>query len=146
MSGVWMFKDGVTRLVPNLRAEDEAAAPVGAAGGSLDSAPGVGVRNKVLVYNATNETITSTHEDLEAKLLEIGWQLYNSTGRTASSSRCTGPAADQSSRRHYELRQYHKSSDTLHLISLPLDFSNLRSTHMYDIVMKTRSAFKVRDA
>jgi hypothetical protein len=144
MSGVWMFKDGVTRLVPNLRAEDEAAAPVGAAGGSLDSAPGVGVRNKVLVYNATNETITS-HEDLEAKLLEIGWQLYN-TGSTASSSYCTGPAADQSSRRHNELRQYHKSSDTLHLISLPIDFSNLRSTHMDDIVMKTRSAFKVREA
>jgi hypothetical protein len=146
MSGVWMFKDGVTRLVPNLRAEDEAAATVGAAGGSLDSAPGVrvGVRNKVLVYNATNETITS-HEDLEAKLLVIGWQPYNS-GSTASSSCCTGPAADQSSRRHYELRQYHKSSDTLHLISLPLDFSNLRSTHMYDIVMKTRSAFKVCDA
>jgi hypothetical protein len=144
MSGVWLFNDGVTRWVPNIRAEDEAAAPVGAAGGSLDSAQRVGVRNKVLVYNATNETITS-HEDLEAKLLEIGWQPYN-TGSTVSSSCCTGPAADQSSRRHYELRQYHKSSDTLHLISLPLDFSNFRSTHMYDIVMKTRSAFKVRDA
>uniref|UniRef100_M8BRE2 Uncharacterized protein n=1 Tax=Aegilops tauschii TaxID=37682 RepID=M8BRE2_AEGTA len=31
------------------------------------------------------------------------------------------------------------------LISLPRDFSRLRSTHMYDVVVKNREHFKVVD-
>ncbi|KAG2261122.1 hypothetical protein Bca52824_068201 [Brassica carinata] len=49
--------------------------------------------------------------------------------------------------RYYEnahLLQFHKAS-TVHLISLPTDFSKFKSMHMYDIVVKNRNMFQVRD-
>ncbi|GFP83450.1 flowering-promoting factor 1-like protein 3 [Phtheirospermum japonicum] len=34
---------------------------------------------------------------------------------------------------------------TIHLISLPRDFGKFKSIHMYDIVVKNRNEFEVRD-
>jgi hypothetical protein len=41
--------------------------------------------------------------------------------------------------------QLHKRDGSIDLISVPRDFSRLRSTHMYDIVVKNRDHFKVVD-
>jgi hypothetical protein len=111
MSGVWRFNpNGVLNLVENPLAES--------------SSPGPSSGHKILVHNASNETMAS-YEQLDLKLLELGWQPY-------LKSRF--------------IRQYHISFNTSDLITLPLSFGNIRTTHMYDIVVKTRSAFQVRDA
>ncbi|KQJ96176.1 hypothetical protein BRADI_3g21411v3 [Brachypodium distachyon] len=50
--------------------------------------------------------------------------------------------------RYYEDRavvQLHRRDGSADLISLPRDFSRLRSTHMYDVVVKNRHHFKVVD-
>ncbi|KAK1417870.1 hypothetical protein QVD17_27004 [Tagetes erecta] len=107
MSGVWVFKNGVVRLVEN---------PGG------DSFQGAS-RGKVLVHLPTNQVVTS-YEALERMLTSIGWERYYN---------------DPS------LLQFHKRS-TIHLISLPRDFNRLKSMHMYDIVVKTRNVFEVRDS
>ncbi|CAI9284806.1 unnamed protein product [Lactuca saligna] len=104
MSGVWVFKNGVVRLVEN----------PGAAGAS---------RGKFLVHLPTNEIVTS-YEVLERMLTSIGWERYY----------------DDPS-----LLQFHKRS-TVHLISLPKDFKKLKSMHMYDIVVKNRNVFEVRNS
>ncbi|KAL7600909.1 flowering-promoting factor 1-like protein 3 [Lactuca sativa] len=107
MSGVWVFKNGVVRLVEN----------PGAA--SLQGAS----RGKFLVHLPTNEIVTS-YEVLERMLTSIGWERYY----------------DDPS-----LLQFHKRS-TVHLISLPKDFKKLKSMHMYDIVVKNRNVFEVRNS
>ncbi|KAF5452355.1 hypothetical protein F2P56_027361 [Juglans regia] len=104
MSGVWVFKDGVVRLVENPAAE------------SLDA------RRKVLVHTPSNEVITS-YAALERKLLSLGWERYY---------------------KDPDLLQFHKPS-TVHLISLPKDFSRFKSMHMFDIVVKNRNMFEVKD-
>ncbi|KAI3713803.1 hypothetical protein L1987_72389 [Smallanthus sonchifolius] len=43
-----------------------------------------------------------------------------------------------------DLLQFHKRS-TVHLISLPKDFNKFKSMHMFDIVVKNRNMFEVRD-
>ncbi|VAH31241.1 unnamed protein product [Triticum turgidum subsp. durum] len=43
------------------------------------------------------------------------------------------------------LLQFHQRS-TVHLISVPRDFARLKLVHMYDVVVKTRNVFEVRDA
>lgn len=101
MSGVWVFKNGVLRLVEN---------------------PGDCPRRKLLVHVASGEAITS-YAVLERKLLCLGWERYYDDP---------------------ELLQYHKRS-TIHLISLPKDFNKFKSIHMYDIVVKNRNEFEVRD-
>ncbi|URD98709.1 flowering-promoting factor 1-like protein [Musa troglodytarum] len=106
MSGVWVFKNGVVRLVENVGGEQ------GAVG-----------RRKVLVHVPTSEVITS-YDVLEEKLAGLGWERYPSTP---------------------DLIQFHKRS-SVHLISVPTDFSKFRSVHMYDIVVKSRNIFEVRDA
>ncbi|MQL81411.1 hypothetical protein Taro_013861 [Colocasia esculenta] len=106
MSGVWVFKDGVIRLVEK---------PQGVENG--------GGRRKVLVYVPTNDVITS-YELLEEKLTELGWERY-----------WDDP----------DLLQFHKRT-SVHLISLPRDFSKMKSMHMYDIVVQSRNVFEVRDA
>ncbi|KAF6135957.1 hypothetical protein GIB67_006849 [Kingdonia uniflora] len=55
MSGVWVFKNGVVRLVENPSSE------------SLDG------RRKVLVHKSSNEVITS-YAVLERKLTALGWE------------------------------------------------------------------------
>ncbi|XP_072953358.1 flowering-promoting factor 1-like protein 3 [Typha angustifolia] len=110
MSGVWVFKNGVVRLVEN---------PGGDAGGDGRG----GGRRKVLVHIPSNEVITS-YEMLERKLRQLGWERY-----------LNDP----------DLLQFHQRS-SVHLISLPRDFAKLRLVHMYDIVVKSRNVFEVRDA
>ncbi|KAJ7955081.1 Flowering-promoting factor 1-like protein [Quillaja saponaria] len=105
MSGVWVFKNGVVRLVENPGAD------------SLQNA-----RRKVLVHSSTNEVITS-YAVLERKLLSLGWERYYDDP---------------------DLLQFHKRS-TVHLISLPKDFNKFKSMHMYDIVVKNKNVFEVRD-
>ncbi|XP_078439291.1 flowering-promoting factor 1-like protein 4 [Wolffia australiana] len=82
-----------------------------------------GQRWNVLVDIPTNEVITS-YEVLEQKLLELGWERYLHTAN---------------------LLQFHKPS-SVDLISVPSDFAKLKSMHMYDIAVKTRYVFQVRDA
>ncbi|MBA0588777.1 hypothetical protein Gorai_001868, partial [Gossypium raimondii] len=79
-------------------------------------------RRKVLVHVPSNEVITC-YEDLESKLLSLGWERYYDDP---------------------DLLQFHKRS-TVHLISLPRDFNKFKSIHMYDIVVKNRNMFEVRD-
>ncbi|XP_004508273.1 flowering-promoting factor 1-like [Cicer arietinum] len=62
MSGVWVFKKGVVRLVEN----------PGGEGASSNSGSG---RRKVLVYTPSNEVITS-YSMLEHKLYSLGWERY----------------------------------------------------------------------
>ncbi|KAL2464051.1 Flowering-promoting factor 1 [Forsythia ovata] len=106
MSGVWVFKNGVVRLIEN---------PGDCQGSSIG-------RQKVLVHVSSNEIITS-YAVLERKLSLLGWERYYDD---------------------LELVQFHKRS-TVHLISLPKDFSKFKSMHMYDIVVKNRNEFEVRD-
>jgi len=88
------------------------------------SIPGPAMGHKVLVHKATNTTMTS-YEQLENKLYSHGWYPYA---------------------RNEEMRQYHRGDHSVDLITLPAYFSDLRTTDMYDVVVKTRSAFEVRDA
>ncbi|OEL26777.1 Flowering-promoting factor 1-like protein 1 [Dichanthelium oligosanthes] len=59
MSGVWVFKNGVTRLVENPGEPGAAARPT----------------RKALVYVPAAETMAS-HEALQRRLLELGWERY----------------------------------------------------------------------
>ncbi|XP_060174068.1 flowering-promoting factor 1-like protein 3 [Lycium barbarum] len=79
-------------------------------------------RRKVLVHVPSNEVITC-YASLERKLYSLGWERYYDDP---------------------QLLQYHKRS-TVHLISLPMNFSRFKSMHMYDIVVKNRNEFEVRD-
>uniref|UniRef100_A0A7N0T2D2 Flowering-promoting factor 1-like protein 3 n=1 Tax=Kalanchoe fedtschenkoi TaxID=63787 RepID=A0A7N0T2D2_KALFE len=112
MSGVWVFKNGVVRLVENPNSE------------SLDGSfrQGLSGKRKVLVHTPSNEIITS-YAVLESKLYALGWERYYDDP---------------------DLLQFHKRS-TVHLISLPKDFHKLKSIHMYDIVVKNKNLFEVRD-
>ncbi|XP_057417950.1 flowering-promoting factor 1-like protein 3 [Lotus japonicus] len=113
MSGVWVFKNGVVRLVEN-------------PGGEVveGSRQGSSVRrnNKVLIHTPTDEAITS-YAVLERKLYSLGWERYYDDP---------------------DLLQFHKRS-TVHLISLPKDFNKFKPMHMYDIVVKNKNVFQVRD-
>ncbi|KAD3641742.1 hypothetical protein E3N88_30966 [Mikania micrantha] len=79
-------------------------------------------RRKVLVHVPTNEVVTSYYM-LERILLSLGWERYYDDP---------------------DLLQFHKRL-TMHLISLPKDFNKFKSMHMFDIVVKNRHMFEVRD-
>ncbi|KAI9194862.1 hypothetical protein Ddye_021284 [Dipteronia dyeriana] len=79
-------------------------------------------KRKVLVHVPTNEVITS-YSVLERKLSSLGWERYYEDP---------------------DLLQFHKQN-TVHLISLPKDFNRFKSIHMFDIVVKNRNVFEVRD-
>ncbi|XP_076943700.1 flowering-promoting factor 1-like [Bidens hawaiensis] len=79
-------------------------------------------RRKVLVHVATNEVVTS-YNVLERILSSYGWERYYDDP---------------------DLLQFHKRS-TVHLISLPRDFNKLKSMNIFDIVVKNRNIFEVRD-
>ena len=81
-------------------------------------------RRTILVYAPTGEEITS-NEKLEEKLVGLGWERY--------------PLNDP------DFIQFHVRSSPVLLISVPRDFSRIRSMHMYDIALKTRNVFLVRD-
>ncbi|GAV74891.1 hypothetical protein CFOL_v3_18371, partial [Cephalotus follicularis] len=86
------------------------------------SRQGSSIRRKVLVHTPSNEVINS-YAVLEGKLSLLGWERYYDDP---------------------DLFQFHKRS-TVHLISLPKDFNKFKSMHMYDIVVKNRNVFEVRD-
>ncbi|XP_047071197.1 flowering-promoting factor 1-like protein 5 [Lolium rigidum] len=91
--------------------------------GTMELDHEAGTTKKALVYVPANETIR-TLEMLERRLGSLGWERY------------------------YEdlaVVQLHKRDGSIDLISVPRDFSRLRSTHMYDIVVKNRGQFKVVD-
>ncbi|KAL2332136.1 hypothetical protein Fmac_019717 [Flemingia macrophylla] len=120
MSGVWIFdKKGVARLIthPTKEAfeEKEPKQP--------GTATAPGARPRVLVYLPCNQVICS-YAELEQRLTELGWTRY----RTDS-----------------DLIQFHRSDTSSHLISLPKNFANFKHFHLYDIVVKNRSFFQVRD-
>ncbi|XP_072959920.1 flowering-promoting factor 1-like protein 1 [Typha angustifolia] len=58
MSGVWVFKNGVLRLVKNPADEQSST-----------------VRRKALLHTPTNEVIAS-YASLERKLTSLGWERY----------------------------------------------------------------------
>ncbi|XP_074556057.1 flowering-promoting factor 1-like protein 1 [Curcuma longa] len=59
MAGVWVFKNGVVRLVENTAGNEQLST----------------VRRKVLVFTPTNEVIGS-YASLERKLMALGWERY----------------------------------------------------------------------
>lgn len=117
MSGVWVFKKGVMSL------EIPGGGSSGGAGGRGGGGGEGSLRRKVLVHLASGEVVSSM-EILERRLAEQGWERYS-----------TSP----------ELVQFHMSA-TVHLISVPRDFGRFTSVHMYDVVVKCRNVFEVRDA
>ena len=79
-------------------------------------------RRKVLVHTESNKVITS-YDMLESKLRSLGWERYYGDP---------------------DLLQFHKYG-SVDLISFPKDFSQFKSPHMYDIVVKNVNAFQVRE-
>lgn len=126
MSGVWVFdKNGVARLITNPTKESfEQKDPK-----HPGTATAPGARPRVLVYLPSNQVIRS-YTELEQRLTELGWTRYHDSD----------PDSDCS-----ELIQFHRSDTSSHLISLPRSFSNFKHFHLYDIVVKNRAFFQVRD-
>ncbi|KAM3354066.1 hypothetical protein ACQJBY_024974 [Aegilops geniculata] len=116
MSGVWVFRNGVVKLVENH--------PASAAG----PPDGRAVRRKALLHTPTGEVVAS-YASLERKLVALGWERYYAGGG--------GAAGDC-------MLRFHKRS-SVDLISLPKDFGQFTSVHMYDVVIKNRDAFRVID-
>uniref|UniRef100_A0A0D9V9X5 Flowering-promoting factor 1-like protein 1 n=1 Tax=Leersia perrieri TaxID=77586 RepID=A0A0D9V9X5_9ORYZ len=123
MSGVWVFRNGVVKLVENPPASAAAANNNAAAGGG-------GIRRKALLHTPSGEVVSS-YASLERKLAALGWERYYS-GLAAGGVGGGG------------MIQFHKRS-SVDLISLPKDFTQFGSVHMYDIVVKNRDAFRVID-
>ncbi|KAJ6424938.1 hypothetical protein OIU84_025666 [Salix udensis] len=122
MSGVWIFdRNGVTRLVANPTREsfEQKEPPY------PGTATAPGARPRVLVYLPANQVIRS-YTELEQRLAELGWTRFYNPNQP-------------------NLLQFHKSANSAHLISLPKNFDSFKSFHMYDIVVKNRSFFEVRD-
>ncbi|KMZ72820.1 Flowering-promoting factor 1 [Zostera marina] len=100
MSRVWVFRNnGVLRLNENpefLHADNRG-----------------NIRRKVLFHIPTDQLIITSHDMLERKLAELGWERYLI-------------------RSHPDLLQYHKPTNptSLDLISLPKDFFKVSSVHM----------------
>ncbi|XP_027343397.1 flowering-promoting factor 1-like [Abrus precatorius] len=122
MSGVWVFdKNGVARLITNPTRESfEQKDPT-----YPGTATAPGARPRVLVYLPSNQVIRS-YTELEQRLTELGWTRYRNSD-------------------HPDLIQFHRSDTSSDLISLPKNFANFKHFHLYDIVLKNRPFFQVRD-
>ncbi|KAL5580992.1 hypothetical protein UlMin_013434 [Ulmus minor] len=123
MSGVWMFgKNGVVRLISNPTREsfEQTEPPF------PGTATAPGARPRVLVFLPANQIIRS-YAELEQRLGELGWTRYRNSDRP-------------------DLLQFHRSENSVHLISLPVNFAKFKSLYMYDIVVKNRYFFEVRDS
>ncbi|CAD6228332.1 unnamed protein product [Miscanthus lutarioriparius] len=116
MSGVWLFRNGVVRLVENPTSGNAAAASG---------------KRKALLHTPSGEVVTS-YASLDRKLAALGWERYYADDNGGG-----GGGGG--------LLQYHKRT-SVDLISLPKDFAHFGSVHMYDIVIKNRDAFRVIDA
>lgn len=121
MAGVWYFKDGVARCVANPFVVNSRNEPCGMSDR----------HRKILVHCPSNETMTS-YEQLDEKLLGLGWHPYIDGGNDTN--------------QQLQKRQYHLCACTADLLTLPATFNVMRTMHMYDIVVKTRFTFQVRDA
>ncbi|XP_010548540.1 PREDICTED: flowering-promoting factor 1-like protein 1 [Tarenaya hassleriana] len=119
MSGVWVFKNGVMRLVENPYNQSGAGESTESSGGQQQR-----MRKKILFHLPTGEVVSS-YGSLERILVSLGWERYYG-----------GENSD--------LIQFHKKS-SIDLISLPRDFLKFNSIHMYDIVVKNPNIFHVRD-
>lgn len=64
MSGVWVFRNGVVRLVENPTSGNAAAAPG---------------KRKALLHTPSGEVVTS-YASLERKLAALGWERYYAGG------------------------------------------------------------------
>ncbi|KAH7285109.1 hypothetical protein KP509_33G013400 [Ceratopteris richardii] len=96
-------------------------------GVSVDGSDSWAPARKLLVYRATDEVISS-YEALEAKLFALGWERNTSCSVT--------------------VRRYHRTETGpfSQLLVLPnLEFRHLKTIHLYNIVVQTRTAFEVRD-
>lgn len=78
---------------------------------------------KVLIYLPNNQVISS-YAELEQRLSGIGWSRYSNEEPGTI--------------------QFHKGYSS-HLITLPKDFRKFKPMHMFDIVLKNRQYFEVRD-
>ncbi|XP_010525872.1 PREDICTED: flowering-promoting factor 1-like protein 1 [Tarenaya hassleriana] len=121
MSGVWVFKNGVMRLVENPYNQSGAGeSPESSSSGGQQQR----MKKKFLVHLPTGE-IVSSYRSLDRILVGLGWERYHG-----------GENPD--------LIQFHKKT-SIDLISLPRDFAKFNSIHMYDIVVKNPNIFHVRD-
>jgi hypothetical protein len=80
---------------------------------------------KALVYRPSNHVVASLAE-LEAALAALGW------------TRLPAPSLPGT-------LQFHRGPSSALLITLPSDFRLLKPMHLYDIVLKNRDFFEVRD-
>ncbi|KAF4377240.1 hypothetical protein CsatB_008231 [Cannabis sativa] len=117
MSGVWVFKNGVIRLVEN---QGESSSSSSEAGGNTRQ----GSRSRKSLVHLPSGQVVQSYSFLEQILTGLGWERYY------------GGDPD--------LFQFHKTS-SIDLISLPRDFSRFNSVYMYDIVIKNPNIFHVRD-
>lgn len=123
MSGVWVFdKKGVARLITNPTRESFEQRDPSSRHTGTATAPGA--RPRVLVYLPSNQVIDSFAQ-LQRLLTDLGWTRYGNPNGS-------------------DLVQFHRSDDSLDLISLPKSFDDFKPHHMYDIVVKNRSSFEVR--
>ncbi|KAL6593856.1 hypothetical protein ACP70R_048757 [Stipagrostis hirtigluma subsp. patula] len=118
-SGVWVFKNGVARLVENGAASEAGGQAV--AGKRKALGPRAGALYQAV--HTPSGMVVRSYAELEPELRALGWERYHED-----------PA----------LYQFHKRG-ALDLISLPADFARFSSVHMYDIVVKNREAFRVVD-
>ncbi|XP_031485591.1 flowering-promoting factor 1-like protein 5 [Nymphaea colorata] len=121
MAGVWTFRHGVVRRM---------ACPSSMEAATDDGKEASWSKRRVLVHVATGQVVSS-NEQLERYLLGLGWERYYHGG---------APAAGRP-----DLIQFHRSPETADLISVPSDFARFKSTHMFDIVVKNRLHFQVRE-
>ncbi|KAH7438680.1 hypothetical protein KP509_04G026300, partial [Ceratopteris richardii] len=113
MAGVWVFKNGVAKLVQNPMVE------------IVERRKQLVWRQKALVYLPTNEVVSS-YSELEEKLRGLGWERYPYN-------------------RDPDKLQFHRGISSKLLISLPRDYAKFKTMHMFDIVLKNRDFFEVRD-
>ncbi|CAN1282819.1 Flowering-promoting factor 1-like protein 1 [Linum perenne] len=129
MSGVWIFdRRGVARLIshPTRESFEQKDNNNHNQHHSPGTATAPGARPRVLVYLPEEQVIRS-YDQLEQRLGELGWTRYRGSDKKDG------------------LVQFHRSDSCAHLISLPKSFSSIKPFHMYDIVVKNRSFFEVRD-
>lgn len=89
----------------------------------VDNTDGQYSKRKALIYRPTNQTISS-YADLEQKLSMLGWSRYSE---------------------QQDKLQFHKGRSGVDLITLPRDSMRFTPVHMFDIVLKNRGYFEVRD-
>ncbi|CAN6704387.1 unnamed protein product [Malus baccata var. baccata] len=105
---------GVVRLItnPTRKSFEQKESP------NRGTATAPGARPRVLVSLPTNQVILS-YPELEQRLTELGWTRYPNSCRP-------------------DLLKFHRSENSVHLISFPKNFTNLKSFQMYDIIVKNR--------